>query len=117
MAAPRPARCSSCERSREELSQEHAVIDLGRREIIRTVAFPVRWHFDEMGARFAVETSDDGAQWTIAWDGWTAAVAIAGALEDQKDAPFRITLPDVQARYLRVHPAPPWLSRELAVYR
>ncbi|MEO5897306.1 MAG: hypothetical protein ABIS06_16575 [Vicinamibacterales bacterium] len=96
---------------------EHAVIDLGRPEIIRTVAFPVRWHFQEMGARFAVEASDDGAQWTTVWYDWTAALAIAGALEDQKEAPFRITLPDVRARYLRVHPAPPWLAREIAIYR
>jgi hypothetical protein len=97
--------------------QEHAVIDLGRRQIVRTVEFPVRWHFQEMGGRLAVEISDDGTQWTTVWEDWTAALALAGALEDQKTAPFRITLPDVAARYLRVHPAPPWLTRELAVYR
>jgi len=98
-------------------SREHAVVDLGRREILRTIAFPVRWHYQEMGSRLAVEASDDGTTWRTVWEDWTAAPAIAGALEDQKEAPFRLRLPDVEARYLRIHPAPPWLVRELTVYR
>jgi hypothetical protein len=97
--------------------REHVVLDLGHSDIIRTVAFPVRWHYDEMGSRLAVEASDDGTTWKTVWEDWTAAPALAGALENQKDVPFRITLPDVQARYLRVHPAPPWLERELSVFR
>ena len=97
--------------------QEHVVLDLGHPEIVRTLAFPVRWHYQEMGSRLAVDTSDDGTTWNRVWDDWTAAPALAGALEDQREVPFRITLPDVRARYLRVHPAPPWMERELAVYR
>ena len=98
-------------------AREHAVFDLGRAEIVRTVAFPVRQHYQEMGSRLAIEASDDGSTWRTVWEGWTAAPALAGALEDQKEVPFRITLPDVTARYLRVHPAPPWVERELGVYR
>jgi hypothetical protein len=30
--------------------------------------------------------------------------------------PVRLTLPDVPARYIRVHPAPRWLEREIAAY-
>ena len=97
--------------------QEHAVLDLGHSEIVRTVAFPVRWHYQEMGSRLAVEASDDGMTWKTVWEDWTAAPALAGALENQKEVPFRITVPDVQARYLRVHPAPPWIERELSVFK
>ncbi|MEO6212540.1 MAG: hypothetical protein ABIP65_02825 [Vicinamibacterales bacterium] len=98
-------------------AQEHAVLDLGRPEIVRTVAFPVRWHYTEMGSRLAIEASDDGIRWRTVWEDWTAAPALAGALENQTEVPFRITLPDVSARYLRIHPAPPWMTRELSVYR
>jgi hypothetical protein len=97
--------------------QEHVILDLGRPEIVRTIAFPVRWHYQEMSGRLAIDASDDGTTWKRVWDDWTAAPALAGALEDQKEVPFRVTLPDIRARYLRVHPAPPWLERELAVYR
>jgi hypothetical protein len=97
--------------------REHAVFDLGLPQIVRTVAFPLRSHYDEMGSRIAIEASEDGSAWRTVWENWTAAPALAGALEDQKDVPFRITLPDVRARYLRVHPAPQWLERDLAVYR
>lgn len=97
-------------------AREHAVIDLGRRQIVRAVGFPLRWHYDELGVRLAVEASDDGTRWSAVWEGWTAALAITGALEDQKTVPVRITLPDVNTRFLRIHPAPRWLVRELSVY-
>ncbi|HXG57042.1 MAG TPA: hypothetical protein VNJ03_16815 [Vicinamibacterales bacterium] len=97
-------------------AREHVIIDLGRAQVVRAVGFPLRWHYDELGARLAVEASGDGVGWNPAWEGWTAALAIAGALEDQKTVPIRITLPDVNTRYLRIHPAPHWMVRELSVY-
>ena len=51
-----------------------------------------------------------------AWESWTGGPALAGALENALENPVRITLPDVTARYLRIHPAPRWLARELTVY-
>lgn len=97
-------------------ARRHAVVDLGRPQIVRAVGFPVRWHFDEMGRRLAVETSNDAVAWQPVWEDWTGAPALAAALEDQKVVPFRIILPDVSARYLRIHPAPDWMTRELSVY-
>ncbi|MBA3295594.1 MAG: discoidin domain-containing protein, partial [Acidobacteria bacterium] len=95
---------------------EHAVIDLGRPRIVRAIGFPLRWHYEEMAVRLDVTISDDGVTWSPAWEGWTAALALAGALEDQKSAPIRIPLPDINTRYVRIHPAPNWMVREVSVY-
>jgi hypothetical protein len=100
----------------KEEAREHAVIDLGQSQFVREVSFPVRWHFDKMAPRIEVETSNDGVIWQSVWLGWTGGPAIAGALEDPREAPFRIPLPDVRTRYLRIHPAPRWMVSELTVY-
>ena len=70
------------------------------------IEFPVRWHFLELGERMAVEASGDGTTWKTVWEDWTGGRALAGALENQQLVPFRIPLPDVSTRYLRIHPAP-----------
>ena len=98
------------------LPREHAVLDLGSPRTIRTIGFALRWHYPELGERLAIETSLDAATWTTVWEDWTGGPAIAGALQDPLENPVRITLPDPTARYIRIHPAPAWLSRELTVY-
>ncbi len=100
---------------REE-AREHVVFDLGSPQFVRGVGFPVRWHFEELHPQLEIEASDDGVTWTRAWFGWTGGPAIAGALEDQREVPVRIQLPDVRARYLRIHPAQRWMTRELTIY-
>lgn len=99
-----------------ELEREHVVVDLGAPHIVRTIGFALRWHYAEFAERLAIETSLDAATWSTAWEDWTGGPALAGALENALENPVRITLPDVNARYLRIHPVPPWLSRELRVY-
>lgn len=99
-----------------EHEREHAQIDLGSQRTVRTVAFPLRWHYAELAERLVIETSIDGATWTTAWEEWTGGLALAGALENALENPVRITLPDVTARYIRVHPAPRWMTRELKVF-
>ncbi len=100
----------------KEEAREHAVIDLGETQLVREVTFPVRWHFDKMAPRIEVEASADGVIWQSVWLDWTGGPAIAGAIEDPREGPFRIPLPDVRARYLRIHPAPRWMLSELRVY-
>lgn len=100
----------------KEEAREHVVIDLGSRQIVRAVAFPIRWHFNEMAPKMEVEASDDGVSWRSVWLDWTGGYAVAGALDDPREVPFRIPLPDVQTRYLRVHPVPRWMRDALAVY-
>ncbi|MGH8636863.1 MAG: discoidin domain-containing protein [Burkholderiales bacterium] len=98
-----------------EQPREHVVLDLGTPRVIRSLEFPLRNHYPAFGERFAIDVSDDGMNWKREWNDWTAGVAVAGALEDQVVVPIRLALPDLTARYLRIHPAPDWLMQELRV--
>lgn len=95
--------------------REHVVLDLQESRVIRSLEFPLRDRYPEFGRRFAIDLSDDGVTWSREWDDWTAGAAVAGALEDQLVVPVRLALPDLRARYLRIHPAPAWLVGELRV--
>ena len=97
------------------LPRAHVVFDLGASRTLRTIEFPLRWHYSEMGERLAVEASADGVAWQMISLEWTAGRALAGALEDPRVIPFRLPLADITARYLRIHPAPEWMVRELKV--
>jgi hypothetical protein len=97
-------------------AREHTIVDLGVPQIVRAVGFNVRWHFEELAPRMQVETSRDGENWTSVWLDWTGGLAVAAAIEDQRAVPVRIALPDVRARYLRIHPVPAWMVRELTVF-
>ncbi|HEX6976483.1 MAG TPA: discoidin domain-containing protein, partial [Vicinamibacterales bacterium] len=99
-----------------ELEREHVLLDLGQPRTVRSIGFALRWHYPELAERLAIEISVDGTTWTTAWEQWTGGPALAGALENALENPVRITLPDVTARYVRIHPAPRWLARELRVY-
>jgi hypothetical protein len=96
--------------------REHVTLDLGARRSVRTLSFPVRGNFDRVHPRMQVDTSDDGATWTTRWLDWTSGAAIAGALENEREIPLRIHLPDVETRYLRIHPAPAWMIRNLSIF-
>ncbi len=95
--------------------RDHVVLDFGHPRVVRVLEFPLRDRYPVFGRRFAIDVSDDGVGWTREWDDWTAGAALAGALEDQVLVPVRLTLPDIRTRYLRIHPAPDWLIRELLV--
>lgn len=99
-----------------ELEGEHVVLDLGAPQTVRSIGFALRWHYAELGEHLAIETSLDGRAWTTPWEDWTGGPALAGALQDPLETPVRITVPDLTARYIRIHPAPRWLSRELKIY-
>lgn len=91
-------------------------VDLGAVRVVRTIEFPMRWRYPSLYTRMAVETSLDGAAWTTAWEDWTGGPALAAVLRDPREAPVRITLADVSARYIRASPAPAWVMRELRVH-
>ena len=96
-----------------EIGFERAQIDLGEPRVVRTIGFPLRWHYQELGERLAIEASMDGTTWTTMWEDWTGGPALAAALRNPREVPVRLTVPDVTARYVRIHPAPPWLWREV----
>jgi hypothetical protein len=99
----------------EELARGRR-IDLGAVRTIRTIEFSMRDRYVSLHTRMAFEASIDGANWSTVWEDWTGGPAVAAALRDAREAPVRITLPDVAARYLRFGPAPEWLWREIRVY-
>ena len=98
-----------------EIAPERIEVDLGGVRTIRAVEFAVRWHYQELGGRIAIEASGDRAMWSVAWEDWTGGPALAAAIASPLLVPVRIALPDVRARYLRIHPAPQWLAREVKV--
>jgi hypothetical protein len=93
-----------------------AEIDLGTTRVVRSLGFPLRWHYAELGERFEIEGSMDGRNWTSLWLDWTGGLAMRGALENPRDVPMQFMLPDVPVRHLRIHPAPKWMQREVRVY-
>ena len=97
------------------LPRAHVILDLGAKRTVRTIEFPLRWHYAEIGGRLEVEASDDGSSWKVVSQDWTAGRALAGALEDPRVVPFRLPLSDITARYLRIHPAPDWMIREIRI--
>ena len=97
------------------LPRAHVRLDLSRPVVIRTISFPLRRNYPQLGERFQVEASDDGEVWRTVWLDWTGGRAVAGALEDARLVPVRIPLPDVTTRFLRIHPAPAWMLDELQI--
>jgi F5/8 type C domain-containing protein len=99
-----------------EAGRDTIEVDLGHPRVVRTIGFQLRWHYREIDRRIAIHGSSDGETWSTLWEDWTGGPALAAALIDPLEVPVRITLPDITTRYLRVHPVPPWLRRELRVY-
>ena len=97
------------------LPRAHVVLDFGAARTVRTLEFELRDRYPELDARIAIDASDDGAGWRTVWEQWTAGAVVAGALEDQVQVPVRFTLPDIRARYLRIHPASGWLINDLRI--
>ena len=91
-------------------------IDLHQPRVVRTIGFPLQWRYRELPTRIAIEAADDATRWVPAWDDWTGAAAFSAALADPREVPVRLTVPDVSARYLRLHPVPGWMAEEIRVY-
>ena len=92
-ASPLPGCRSRCER--QPCRARTSVFDLGESRTVRTIEFPLRWHYPELGARLEVEASRDGVAWQVVSQEWTAGRALAGALED----PSCRTVPPAAARH------------------
>jgi hypothetical protein len=91
-------------------------IDLGVSRVVRTIGFPLRWQYEELDRWMVVEASLDGVSWSTMWEGWTGGPALAAAIQNPVETPVRLTVADVPARYLRVHPVPPWMVRAIKIY-
>jgi hypothetical protein len=91
-------------------------LDLGQPRVVRTIGFDLRSRYRELDPRIAIETSLDGRQWVSVWEDWTGGPAMAASLVDPLETPVRLTIPDVTARYVRVHPVAAWMRRAVRVY-
>jgi hypothetical protein len=102
-------------RAEATLNGRTLTLDLGQARVVRGIEFLVRWRYEELGERMAVEYSNDAVGWQRAWLDWTGEPVLDAAMRDPLRVPVRLPLKDVSARYLRVYPAPHWLPRELQV--
>ena len=83
---------------------------------MRGLTINLRWRHAEIGTDSVVETSADGNTWTKVWEGWTGALALSAALEDQRLVAMTIPLTDVRARFIRISTVPLWVGREMTVH-
>jgi hypothetical protein len=91
-------------------------IDLGAARVVRAIGFPLRSRFAELDRRISVEGSLEGTRWLTMWEGWTGAPSLAAAIQNPLEAPVRLPIADLTARYLRLHPVSPWMRQAIAVY-
>ncbi len=89
--------------------------DVGGTRPLSGIVFPLRRRYKDLAPRIRIETSEDGQNWKESWLGWTGGLAVEATLADPEQAPIRIPLPGVRARYVRVYPASPWMKGELTV--
>jgi hypothetical protein len=82
---------------------------------LSAIEIPLRTRYADFSDRLRIETSDDGASWREVWLGWTGGLAIEAALSDPLVVPFRVYLPGVSGRFVRVYPASAWMKNELKV--
>lgn len=114
--SPRPMPGPRWPDRRRQSGRFEVELDLGSPRTVRTIGFPLRWHYRELDPRIRVQGSDDGRTWTTVWEDWTGGPALAAALESPLEAPVQLTIADVTMRYLRIYPADVWLQREIAAY-
>jgi hypothetical protein len=94
----------------------HLELDLGRPQLVMSLTFPLRWHYEELAERLLIESSNDGQNWHEEWRGWTGGLAIEAVLQDPSLAEIQIPLPAVTARYIRIYPAAPWMFDSLKLH-
>ncbi len=102
--------------TRRETGRFEVELDLGEVRTVRTIGFPLRWHYGELDNRIRIQGSADGRTFTTVWEDYTAGAAVAAALASPLEAPVHFTLPDVSMRYVRIYPAAAWLQREVTAY-
>ncbi len=86
---------------REQRPGDQFTVDLGSQRQVNGAELLIAGFVGDFPRKLSIETSADEANWSVAWTGDTAIVALSAALED----PLNISMPFVfeprAARYLR----------------
>lgn len=90
-------------------------LDLGSERTVRAVELRTRGHVVLLQAGLRVETSVDGARWSVAADEPSGGLVFAGALRDPLAVPVRVVVPDAGARFVRLN-TPAFTGDAVSVY-
>jgi hypothetical protein len=90
--------------------------DLGRVQAVRGLDLRIHGNLVRLPATLLVQTSEDGARWTAAFDDRPGGLTMTGALAWPQVIPLHVDLLDVPARYVRVN-APAFGPRAITIYR
>ena len=100
---------------------EIVTIDLGTTQFVDGVTMTIGSHLSDFPRSLAIDTSDDGYDWTNRWQGSSAVIAFAAAVRRPNEMPLTFGLPHVPTRWLRLRqlgndPVYYWSIFELSVF-
>jgi hypothetical protein len=100
--------------------QEIITIDLGSLRTVEGVTMTIGRQLSDFPRKLVIERSENGSDWSPAWEGTTALVAFTAAVRHPRDVQLDFSLPSVPARLLRLRqlgqdPVFYWSVFELAV--
>jgi hypothetical protein len=87
---------------REQRPGDTFTVDLGAERQVTGVETLIAGFVGDFPRKLSIETSRDGSNWSAAWTGGTAIVAMSAALEDPLNIPLPFTFERRPARYLRM---------------
>jgi len=82
------------------------VAELASPAPVRAVVLRTRGHVVWLQQTVRVDTSLDGATWTVAAEEPSGGLAFVGVLADPRSVPVRVFVPDVLARFVRINGGP-----------
>lgn len=87
---------------REQRPGDTFTVDLGSERRVTGVETLIAGYVGDFPRQLSIETSADGSNWSTAWNGDTAIIALSAALEDPLNIPMPFAFEPRQARYLRL---------------
>jgi hypothetical protein len=87
---------------REQRAGDAFTVDLGADRHVTGVETLLAGFVADFPRKLSIDTSSDGSNWSTAWTGDTAIIALSTALEDPLKIPLPFTFQPRQARYLRM---------------
>jgi hypothetical protein len=100
---------------------EVVTLDLGGARYVDALTMTIGSHPMDFPRSLAIDTSDDGREWTTRWTGSSSAAGFTGGVRDPGEMPLLYTLPHVPARWIRLRqlgsdPVFYWSIFELRVF-